>query len=176
MGNPGNPNFLNDLKNTYNSFSVSKLRSAAKRLYDVLTGDLPQIPQLATGAEMTVCIVPRAKAEGTYHPNQLLFRRTVTRAVNGIKLLSDGTDLLQRHTNTRTTHLRRPIPNYNNDGVTPYPGITADTCKIAQGVVGKHILLVDDIYTPGVNIDEDALDTIMRVGASSVTFYAVAKV
>jgi predicted amidophosphoribosyltransferase len=42
-------------------------------------------------------------------------------------------------------------------------------------VRGEHIILVDDIYTPGVNIDEDAIQALYNCGAAHVTFYAVAK-
>ena len=45
---------------------------------------------------------------------------------------------------------------YINDGREPYPGITAETCEISPDIGGENILLVDDIYTPGVNVDEDA--------------------
>ena len=56
MGNPGNPNYLNDLKNTYNDFSQEKLDSAVKELRCVLNEDIPQITQ-SLGFEMiTVCV------------------------------------------------------------------------------------------------------------------------
>jgi len=88
----------------------------------------------------------------------------------------DGTSYLRRHTSTKTTHLRRPIPNYTNDGLEPYPGITEETCEISPNVRGKDILLIDDIYTPGINIDEDAINALFKAGARTVTFYAVGKV
>lgn len=87
----------------------------------------------------------------------------------------DGTGYIQRHTNTKTTHLRKPIANYDNDGPLPYPGITEQTCTISLDVKFKHILLIDDIYTHGVNIDEDAINALLKFGARSVTFYAVGK-
>jgi len=80
---------------------------------------------------------------------------------------------LLRHTNTRTTHLRKPIPNYNNDGPDPYPRITRDTCDISTEVLDKSILLIDDVYTPGVNVDEDTINALLDAGVRSVTFYAV---
>ena len=40
-------------------------------------------------------------------------------------------------------------------------------------IAGKNILLVDDIYTPGVGIDEDAIQAVLDCGANSVIFYAV---
>ena len=118
---------------------------------------------------------PRAKAEKRYHANQQLFRTTVRSVVNRLPGFVDGTSYLLRHTNTKTTHLRKPIPNYKNDGLEPYPGITEATCIISPNVKNKDILLIDDIYTPGVNIDEDAIEAILNAGAHTVTFYSVGK-
>ena len=179
MGKPGNPNYLNDLKNTYNDFSkknLIKLRDAEQALREVLQIDLPNFPQFLTIDPIVVCVVPRAKAEGRYHANQQLFRATVQSVVNGLSGFVDGTSYLLRHTNTKTTHLRKPIPNYDNDGPEPYPGITEATCTISSEVENKDILLIDDIYTPGVNIDEDAIEAILNAGAHTVTFYSVGKV
>jgi len=176
MGSPGNPDYLNHLKNTYNNFTERKLRSAVEDLARVLRTDLPKIKARLKFSELHVSVVPRAKAEEAYHANQQLFRSTVQSVVRTIPGLIDGTRYLRRHTNTRTTHLRQPIPNYSNDGPEPYPGILADTCDISAEVRDRHILLIDDIYTPGVNIGEDAIETLMRNGASTVTFYAVGKV
>jgi phosphoribosylpyrophosphate synthetase len=64
---------------------------------------------------------------------------------------------------------------YGGDGDMPYVGITKATCKISSDVRGKDILLIDDIYTKGVNIDEDAIQALLDNGAKSVIFYAVAK-
>lgn len=176
MGNPGNPDFLNDLKNTFNSFSEQKLQAAARQLRNVLDSDLPRVQRELGRQELTVCVVPRAKAESAYRPNQQLFLLTVRAAIKQIDGLVDGCEYIRRHTNTKTTHLRNPVPNYDNDGKPPYPGITRETCDISKRVVGCDILLVDDIYTPGVNIDEDAINALLDVGARLVSFYAVAKV
>lgn len=176
MGTPGNPDYLNDLKNTFNDFKEHKLQSAAQELRDVLQEDLPKIFQSLGFDVITVCAVPRAKAEETYCPNQQIFRTTVQTAIGQMCGLIDGTSYLRRHTNTKTTHLRNPIRNYTNDGLPPYPGITAKTCKISPNVKGKNVLLVDDIYTPGVNVDEDAINALLEAGAQTVTFYAIGKV
>lgn len=64
---------------------------------------------------------------------------------------------------------------YGGDGDMPYVGITKATCKISNEVRGKDILLIDDIYTKGVNIDEDAIQALLDNSAKSVIFYAVAK-
>ncbi len=172
---PGNPDYLNHLKNTFNNFAERKLQSAAQELRSVLQDGLPQIFQSLGFDTMTVCVVPRAKAEESYHANQQLFRSTVRAAIGQIKGFVDGTSYICRHTSTKTTHLMKSNIK-NNDGPVPYPGITAETCEISPHVRGKNILLVDDIYTPHVNVDEDAINALLNAGARTVTFYAVGKV
>jgi hypothetical protein len=174
--NPENPDYLNILKNTYNSYPQDRLRSAANELRCALLNDLPQILDLSEFDVMTVCVVPRAKAEDSYHANQLLFKSTVQAAVGQMNGFTDGTNYICRYDNTRTTHLPETMSNYTNDGPMPFPGITEKTCKISPNVKGKDILLIDDIYTPGVNIDEDAINALLNAGARIVTFYAVGKV
>lgn len=176
MGRPGNPDYLNDLKNTFNNFSETKLHSAVQELQSVLCEDLSQISQSLGFGAIVVCVVPRAKFENAYHANQQLFRTTVQTVIRQIHGFVDGTNYLRRHTNTKTTHLRKEVPNYTNDGPEPYPGITEQTCSISPQVRGKDILLIDDIYTPGVNIDEDAINALLKAGAKTVTFYAIGKV
>jgi len=175
MGNLGNPDYLNTLKNTFNDFSEYRLNSAVQELETALREDIPQVRSILCLNNITVCVVPRAKAENSYHPNQQLFRTTVQKVIKEEGFI-DGTHYILRHTNTKTTHLRRTIAGYTNDGPDPYPGITQDTCTISPNIKGMNILLVDDIYTPGVNIDEDCISALLKIGASSVTFYAVGKV
>ena len=55
----------------------------------------------------------------------------------------------------------------------PYPGITSETCEISSHTRGKNILLIDDLYTKTVNIDEDAIQALFDNGAKNVYFYAV---
>lgn len=172
---PENPDYLNTLKNTYDSHPELKLNYAVKELKFVLFEDLPQVLERMQLDLLTVCVVPRSKRESTYSQSQLLFQSTVQGVVKEIDGFDDGTDYIVRHTNTKTTHFRTPPPNYNNDGKEPYPGITADTCNISNDVRGRDILLVDDIYTLTVNIDEDAIQSLLDNGAKSVIFYAVGK-
>ena len=176
MGNPGNPNYLNNLKNTFNDFLQETLQSSVQELKTTLQADLPQVLRSLVYKEMVVCVVPRAKSEGSYHANQQLFRSTVKAVVIETPGFVDGTNYLCRHTDTKTTHLRNPVQNYTNNGADPYPGILKSTCDISPNVAGKDILLIDDIYTPGINIDEDAISSLLKSRASSVTFYAVGKV
>jgi len=170
---PENPDYINTLKNTYNNFSDSMLNDAVQELRSVLLEDLPQILGEAKLNSLTVCVVPRAKTN--YQPNQLLFKTTVRNVVGQLNNFIDGTDYIIRHTNTRTTHLPYNTPNYKNDGRKPYPGITKDTCNISYNVREKNILLIDDLYTRTVNIDEDAIQSLLDNGARFVIFYAVGK-
>lgn len=169
----GNPDYINTFKNTYNSYSKSVLESAARELLAVLLEDLPSILRELKLKSLFVCVVPRAKA--SYHPNQLLFKHTVRAAVQQLNGFVDGIDSISRHTNTKTTHLPPNTPNFNNDGDMPYPGITTQTCNISSTVSGKDVLLIDDIYTSTVNIDEDAIQSLLNCGARSVVFYAIGK-
>ncbi|CAA6820516.1 MAG: Amidophosphoribosyltransferase [uncultured Sulfurovum sp.] len=170
MGYNGNPDYLNKLKNTYD-YDSSFTMDAVIALKEVLLEDLPQIPNINS---LAICVVPRAKAEDTYTPNQLLFKSTIQKVIS-MSNFYDGIKYIVRHTNTKTTHLPETTPNYNNDGDSPYPGITIETCTISSDVKGKDILLIDDVYTKGVNIDEDAIQALLNCGVNSIAFYAVAK-
>lgn len=181
---PGNPDFINHLKNTYNCANSNMLQNAAKDTMDVLDDFLDNFMELTLCYygihSVVVCVVPRAKVN--YEPNQLLFKRCVEDAIKKAneKFLPEfeyinGTNYITRVVNTRTTHLPLNIKNYDNSGSDPYPGITKDTCKISNSVKNSYILLIDDIYTKSVNIDEDVIGALLDNGARYVTFYAVAK-
>jgi hypothetical protein len=171
---PNNPDYLNILKNdNHQNWSNYQLNNAATILRNILIADLPQILESLELTTLTVCIVPRSKADNTYRPDQLLFKSTIQAAINQLAGFVDGANYISRHTNTKTTHLRRPIEGYINDGQAPYQGITADTCDISNNVEGKNILLIDDIYTRTVNIDEDVIQTLLNNRAASVAFYAI---
>jgi len=122
--------------------------------------------------ELTICIIPRAKAENTYNQNQLLFKKVIQDIIYKLNFLN-GSDYIKRVKNTRTTHRNRA--GYGGDGDMPYPGITKDTCYISSDVINKDILLIDDLYTKTINIDEDAIQALLDNGANSVIFYAVGK-
>jgi len=166
-GNPGNPDYLNDLKNTFDNFSEEKLNNAINQLYNILKNDLSQFNK-----SLTICVVPRSKAENTYSHNQLLFKKVIQAIIDELGF-NDGSDYIIRHTDTKTTHLAHT--EYGGNGDMPYPGITQNTCNISNTVSGKNILLIDDIYTNNVNIDEDVIQTLLYSGAKSVIFYAVGK-
>ena len=174
---PNNPNYINTLKNTFNSTSVNDLKQAIQQLRNVLVEDLPQILNIIGINLLAVSVVPRAKAEKKYSSSQLLFKKTVKAVINKLDGFIDGSDYIIRHTDTKTTHLAHSprAEQYAGDGSMPYEGITNDTCCISNNVRGKNILLIDDIYTGGVDIDEDAIQALLNNGARNVYFYAVGK-
>ncbi len=184
MGEEGNPDYLNNIKNTYGKPDSSdnkdwakqeqkKLNDAVSKLTKALEKDLPKILEKIGKDSLSVCVVPRSKAESTYKDNQLLFKSTVQSVAKELDKFKDTSDYIIRTTNTKTTHLDDNTPNYTNDGQMPYVGITKKTCTLDENIKDKDILLIDDIYTAGVNIDEDAIQALMDKGAKSVTFYSV---
>jgi hypothetical protein len=173
---PNNPNYLYKLKNDpHHNWSNYRIQQAQRELLRVLLNDLPDVIAKINKNQLTVCVVPRAKAESTYRANQLLFKATVKNAVSQLgNNFIDGTNYIERHQNTKTTHLRKPMAGFVNDGLEPYPGISSDTCNFSKNINGRDILLIDDIYTKTVNIDEDMVQALLNCGANSVTFYAIA--
>lgn len=172
---PNNPNYLYKLKNDpHHNWTDFRIQEAQQQLLRVLLIDLPEIVRQVNVSPLTVCVVPRAKADNTYRPNQLLFRATIRNAVNQLgNSFRDGTNFIVRHTNTKTTHLRKPMEGFVNDGAEPYPGVSSATCNFSRNINGQNILLIDDIYTRTVNIDEDMIQSLLNSGANSVTFYAI---
>ena len=167
----GNPDFLNDLKNTFNNYPKGKLQNAIGQLSGILKEDLSEFDK-----SLTICIVPRSKAENTYSHNQLLFKKVVQVLIEHLGF-NDGSNFIIRNKDTKTTHLSHSAKGaqYAGEGELPYPGITKDTCSISNKVHGENILLIDDIYTTGVNVVEDAIQALLDNGAQSVIFYAVGK-
>lgn len=165
-------NLIWTLKNDVDPFP-DRIQSVIKQFAKILYQDLPQILKISGKSNLTVCVVPRSKAESYYRKNQLLFREVISIVVEKLENFENGTKYIIRHTNTRTTHLDRN--GEGGDGNLPYPGITKDTCTISEKVKGKDILLIDDLYTKSVNIDEDAIQALLDKGASSVTFYSIGK-
>jgi hypothetical protein len=169
----GNPDFINHLKNQFGDTKAYTLQNAVNELKNLIEEDLITIKKLYSNVNLTVCVIPRAKAESYYSDNQKLFKRVISSVVDRANGFINGTNYILRHTNTRTTHMNKS--GYGGDGDMPYVGITKATCNISSEVRGKDILLIDDIYTKGVNIDEDAIQSLIDNGAKSVIFYAVAK-
>lgn len=162
-------NMIWTLKNDSSPFP-SRLPSARQRLENILSADLPRVLNSTNFQSLTVCVVPRAKKDSYYRNDQLYFRQIINDVVNRLNGFYNGIDYIKRHTNTKTTHLRE-----GGDGSVPYIGITKNTCIISMEVQNKNILLIDDIYTKNVNIDEDAIQALLDNGANSVTFYSIGK-
>lgn len=114
--------------------------------------------------------MPRSKVANHYDYNQLGFVRSVCAALVKIPSLVDGSRYIERLISTRTTHFKT-----DNGGLAPYVGITTDTCNISDKVKGKSIILVDDVYTGSININEDAIQALFDAGAAEVCLYTVAR-
>lgn len=166
-------NLICTFKNDITRYTETVLQSAMNRLEAILQTDLPEILRESKQTTLRVCVVPRAKNEKHYQDNQRLFRKTVQCIVQNTPGLEDGTHDILRHTDTATTHLSRR--GHVSEGKFPYIGITKDTCAISDSVSGKDILLIDDLYTKTVNIDEDCIQALFDKGARSVIFYSVGK-
>ena len=164
-------NIICTLKNDITPYSTSVLQNVSQQLARILLEDLPQISAQIEKDNLTVCVIPRAKAN--YNADQLLFIKTVSDVINKLSNFHNGTDYIARHTDTQTTHRARS--GHGGSGSMPYPGITKETCTISDKVIGKDILLIDDLYTKTVNIDEDAIQALLDKGVKSVIFYAVGK-
>lgn len=169
-------NMIWTLKNDVSPFP-DRLPYAIRQLKSILIEDLPQILQFTRLTQLVVCVIPRSKSEDFYRDDQKLFRHTVKNITHDMNGFSDGTNYIIRHTSTKTTHLahgNQCRPPYT-DGECPYPGITKETCTISDNVIGKDILLIDDLYTKTVNIDEDAIQALLDKGSRSVFFYSIGK-
>lgn len=166
-------NMICTIKNHPEPYPESVLNGATTKLSAILAEDLPQIMQTTGLQSLRVCVIARSKKEDFFTPNQKMFRATIQQTIRTLNGFEDGTFDIIRHTNTKTTHLSRS--GRGGDGPMPYRGITKDTCTISNKVYGKNILLIDDLYTRTVNIDEDAIQALYDKGAKSVIFYAIGK-
>ncbi|NRT15265.1 hypothetical protein HNP99_001612 [Flavobacterium sp. 28A] len=164
-------NMIWTLKNDRSPFP-NRIPTALEQLKKILKEDLPKILSSTDFDRLTVCVVPRAKTDSNYRQDQLYFRQIIKIVIGGIHGLENGTDFVSRKINTKTTHLRG---DQGGDGRMPYIGITKETCLISTAVQGKDILLIDDIYTKSINIDEDAIQALLDHGAKSVLFYSIGK-
>lgn len=170
---PGNPDFLNTLKNTFDSEPHRNLVEARDKVIEILIEDIPEILTDSSWPNCMLVGVPRAKSLKSFSNSQLMLREAIRIAANNIHGVIDGTDCIKRVVNTRTTHLRTAtgIPN---DGDEPYPGITVATCQIDKNrIMNQNIILIDDIYTRNVNIDEDCIQALLDNGANKVIFYSI---
>lgn len=184
---PNNPNYINTLKNTYDALPDYELQEAINELDHNLYAELKWIleTEFPNNSQVAICTVPRAKSKDFYTYNQLLFREVMKKKAellshrylveNSSITIFDGTEYIIRHTNTKTTHLPREIQNYDNSGDQPYSGIANNTCLFSDEIEDKHILLIDDVYTKTINIDEDFIQALLDRGCKSVIFFAIAR-
>ena len=183
-----NTGFINILKNDLNRRAEWQLLDDAKKkaIY-ILQSVIPQIMQ-EEGISECICVsVPRSKKYDTYLPNQLYMIKAISEASQLLDNIDDGAKVIMRHSNTQTNHLPSDMgrmtkdgPIYKgegaNDGPLPYPGITKDTCYIDKSRIrGKIVILIDDIYTPECNVDEDCIQAMFDMGANKVIFYSFGK-
>jgi len=181
-GKPDNPAFINTLKNIFNKENIKELERARDTVSSILVEDLKFIMQ----AYMPSCLcesVPRSKIPSYYQKTQLMLLEGIQYAIrildneyvnssSNLKIV-DGTDCIIRNITTRTTHVRKEIHNFTNEGDRPYPGITSKTCAInKEKMAGQDVILIDDLYTYTVNIDEDCIHALYDNGANNVIFYA----
>lgn len=167
-------NMLCTLKNDITRYGTLTLNNACKSLSEILKGDIKEIVNKLDLTDIVICTIPRSKAESTYRSDQLLFKKTVSDAIKDISWCIDGTNYIKRIRDTKTTH--RAKWGFGGNGEMPYPGITKDTCSINKELIkGKNVLLIDDIYTRTINIDEDGIQALLDNGAKNVYFYAVGK-
>lgn len=182
-GNPDNPQFILDLKNTYNSVSLPVLQAAKQTARDIIVRWTPEIMRRMNLSACSMVCVPRSKAFDTYTPNQMFLLCAVHEAAQLLAGhgVTNAAAAIRRTVSTRTTHLRadteRVMPGgrrERNTGDAPYPGITWRTCLIDPAAVrGRTVLLVDDIYTGGVHIDEDCIQALYNAGAENVVLFAL---
>ena len=171
---------INILKNDIESFLPQMLEEASEKLYKNLSDDLPKILK-EQNMPLYICVVPRAKPEKYYKPSQLLFKKTIRTFVEntwGNDRLNcvtgyDGIDYITRIKKTKTTHLSYNYLLDTSTSPSPYVGISKDTCTFSPEIKDKNILLIDDLYTYSVNIDEDMIQTLYDNGAASVCFYSI---
>lgn len=166
-------NLICTLKNDIKPYTSVILQEARQRLGSILKADLPIILRDCGKDSLRVCVIPRAKREKSYRPDQLYLRRTIQEVVGDLPGFENGTHDIIRHTDTVTTH--RAKSGYGGSGERPYVGITKDTCTISEEVINKDILLIDDLYTKSVNIDEDCIQALYDKGARNVFFYSIGK-
>lgn len=158
--------YINVLKNYPDQYPGEELIKAAIELKEVLSKDLPIIKNKIGAPSLTIVLVPRSKPIQDEWFQWL--RMTVSEWADAHKEdgYINGCMYIIRQKSSPMTHMKET-------GI--YPGITKDTCTLSPEIGGKDILLIDDIYTPNVNVDEDALQVVLDNKPRSISFYSIAK-
>lgn len=174
--------FLHILKNTKLDVPQNELNEAKNTAkFHIATFLANHIKHI--NGRIVVCRIPRSKTN--FADTQLYFQKAVREAVtlanpSLANRLIDGVDYIKRVRDVATTHLassekaRAAFPQLCA-GDEPYKGITKDTCTISNEIKNQTILLIDDIYTLGVNVVEDCIQALYDNGAKQVIFYAVGR-
>lgn len=179
-GRDDHPYFINHLKNDRCEYT-HLLPQATAILDRWLRATFSEILQFAKNVPILVCLVPRAKREEHYYPEQLQFKQVLRRVVCEEQFagkLEDGVDCIQRELNTHPSHHRSSSwqPVFQPGTPTEFhPRSIANTCSISPAVKDRAIILVDDIYTAGVGIDEEAIQALYDHGARKVILYTIGK-
>lgn len=181
----GELTFLHTLKNNKLNVAEADLIEAKNKVVELIADFLSEYSRICSGA--VVCRVPRSKTY--FNESQLYFQQAIREAIASYFDCSkgftssrfiDGIDYIQRIKDVATTHLAKSQLAQATlrelcSGDKPYPGITKDSCFISDKVQDKTILLIDDIYTLGVNVVEDCIQALYDKGAGKVEFYAVGR-
>ncbi len=168
----GNPDYINHLKNMTKQHDEIELVKDFIAVADRFSRDLKIILENKDLTNAIICTIPRSKKDSCYSQSQLMFRKAIS-SIADSENVENGTTAIKRIKDTKTTHNWRLE---NNTGDDPYVGITKDTCEICQNKInGRNVVLVDDIYTEGVYVAEDCIQTLLNLGAKSVTLYVLAK-
>jgi hypothetical protein len=162
-------NIICTLKNDITPYTEAVLQKVCNELEVILLKDLPHILKLSGKSSLVVCAIPRAKVN--YNHDQLYLKKTISKVATQLSGFIDGTNYIIRVVDTKTTHRARS--GHGGYGDMPYLQITKNTCEISNNIKDKDILLVDDLYTNSVNIDEDAIQSLYDKGAKSVVFYSI---
>lgn len=199
--NPNNPQFINILKNdtndrprnlqhegkTYSNFQIAL--SIAYKLYSEIA--LPGIMRDKGWTEAVVCHVPRAKCFKHYTRKQLHLFDALRWAIEEVNIstsykIEDGIDYLWRRGNRPTSHAHTansPDENWlfflDRESMVIDPNLSyEDSLGIdTEALQGKKVILVDDIYTYRVGIDEMTISEISRragVPLSDIVLYTLA--
>ncbi len=192
---PEHPMFINHIKNDELTFDDQlrakaevelecHLRATFEAMEKGLLSSIFTDPQALCEKKPLVCMIPRAKKLEYYYPEQLGFAKILKKVLEAIPFFESGIDMIERIANTKTSHARKFSPTFTKPFTdddpcvsvgSTRPGFTKQSCRISPKVRGRAIILVDDIYTPTVNIDEDAIQALYDQGASAVLLYTVAK-
>ena len=172
----GRTAYINFLK-MEERFQDAILIASKDHLREILRIDLPLVLARSGVARLTFVCVPRAKHEGFYDVAQQSLRTTVAEVVRTLPGYEDGTNWIKRVVDTKTTHRHQNMFYLGkpNEGKMPYAGISRDTCTFDPRIAGRDLVLFDDIYTRGVGIDEDLVQTLLDLGARSVRMYCLAR-